>query len=262
MKTLIVSGGNVDILFLKELLKEKYDCIIAVDKGIEALHELNIKPSYIVGDFDSVNKDIVNIYRNENIQIQQHNPEKDYTDKEYAWLDENASSNKVIGIGEIGYDLHWDTTTLEEQEQAFIKQIKIALKHNLPVSIHTRDAIQKTYETLQKYGMQKLKGVIHSYSGSSEMAKEFIKLGFKLGISGPITFLNNRTMKEAVESVSLNDLITETDSPYLTPHPYRGKENGHKYIPLIVEKIAEIKDTNIEEVSKIIRENVKELFNI
>lgn len=187
---------------------------------------------------------------------------KDYTDKEYEWLDENASRNKVIGIGEIGYDLHWDTTTLEEQEQAFVRQIEIALKHNLPVSIHTRDAIQKTYETLNKYGMKKLKGVIHSYSGSSEMAKEFIKLGFKLGISGPITFLNNRTMKETVDSVSLNDIITETDSPYLTPHPYRGKENGPKYIPLIAEKIAEIKNVNIEEVSKIIRKNVKELFNI
>lgn len=103
MKTLIVSGGSVDILFLKDMLKEKYDCIIAVDKGIEALHELNIKPSYIVGDFDSVNKDIVNIYRNENIPIQEHNPEKDYTDTELGIkLAISLKASKISVVGGIG----------------------------------------------------------------------------------------------------------------------------------------------------------------
>lgn len=103
MKTLIVSGGNVDILFLEDILKEKHDCIIAVDKGIEALHELNIKPNYIVGDFDSVNKEIINIYRNENIPIQQHNPEKDYTDTELGIkLAISLKSTKISVVGGIG----------------------------------------------------------------------------------------------------------------------------------------------------------------
>lgn len=103
MKTLIVSGGSVDILFLKDILKEKYDCIISVDKGIEALHELNINPSYIVGDFDSVNKDIVNIYRNENIPIQEHNPEKDYTDTELGIkLAVSLKASKISVVGGIG----------------------------------------------------------------------------------------------------------------------------------------------------------------
>ena len=103
---------------------------------------------------------------------------------------------------------------------------------------------------------------MHSYSGSSEMAKEFIKLGFKLGISGPVTFKNGRTMKEVVEKIDLKYLLTETDSPYLTPHPYRGKENGPKYIPLIASTIASIKGISLEEVEKRIEENVKELFGV
>lgn len=187
---------------------------------------------------------------------------KDYSDLEYEWLDKNASNEKVVGIGEIGYDFHWDSTTKEEQEYAFINQIEIAKKHNLPISIHSRDAINLTYETLKKYAYPHVKGVMHSYSGTKEMAKLFINLGFKLGISGPVTFKNGRNMKEVVSDVSLNDLISETDSPYLTPDPYRGKENGPKYIPLIVEKIAEIKKVDLEIVSSTIRENVKELFKI
>lgn len=187
---------------------------------------------------------------------------KDYTDDEYEWLDKAANNSKVVGIGEIGYDFHWDTTSKIEQEKAFIKQIEIAKKHNLPISVHSRDAMELTYNTLKNYAYPSVKGVMHSYSGSKEMAHLFINLGFKLGISGPVTFKNGKAMKETVKDVSIDDLISETDSPYLTPDPYRGKENGPKYIPLIVEKIAELKEMNVEEIAHKIRKNVKDLFGI
>lgn len=187
---------------------------------------------------------------------------KNYKDEEYEWLDQNASHEKVIGIGEIGYDFHWDTTSKQEQEQAFIRQIEIAKKHHLPISVHSRDANELTLNTLKKYAYPEVQGVMHSYSGSKEMAHLFIDLGFKLGISGPVTFKNGRNMKETVSEVLLDNLISETDSPYLTPEPFRGKENGPKYIPLIVEKIAELKGISVEESAKKIRENVKDLFGI
>lgn len=237
-----------------------------IEQVIEEAKQANVTEFIVVGyDLDTSKKaiEIAEKYDFCYAIIGFHPTEiKDYTDAEYAWLDENAKHRKVIGIGEIGYDFHWDVTTESEQESAFERQLQIAIKHHLPVSIHTRDAILKTYNTLKKYKENDLKGVIHSYSGSSEMATEFIKLGYKIGISGPITFLNNRTMKETVQKVELKDLISETDSPYLTPHPYRGKENGPKYIPLVVEKIAETKGMSVDEVSKQIRENVKELFSI
>ncbi len=187
---------------------------------------------------------------------------KNYSDEEYNWLESNLTNKKVVALGECGYDFHWDVTTIEEQKEAFIRQIKLAIKYKKPLSIHSRDALQLTYDTLKKYNANIVGGVMHSYSGSSEMAKEFIKLNFRLGISGPVTFNNGRTMKEVVENIDLKYLITETDSPYLTPHPHRGKENGPKYIPLIINKIAEIKNLQIDVVEKQIEENVKELFGV
>ena len=187
---------------------------------------------------------------------------KEYTDAEYNWLDENATDSSVVAIGEIGYDFHWDVTTKEEQEYAFIKQLEIAKKHNLPISIHSRDAIELTYQTLKDNNASIVGGVMHSYSGSKEMAEKFVKLNFYLGISGPVTFKNGRVMKEVVEHVDLKYLLTETDSPYLTPHPFRGKENGPKYIPLIVDEISKIKNISKDTVEKQIEENVKKLFRV
>lgn len=187
---------------------------------------------------------------------------KYYNDEEYKWLEENLTHPKVVAIGECGYDFHWDTTTEEEQTAAFIRQIELAKKYNIPLSIHSRDAIQLTYETLKNNGAAQVGGVLHSYSGSKEMAKEFIKLNFMLGISGPVTFKNGKVMKEVVEHTNLEYLISETDSPYLTPHPYRGHENGPKYIPLIVEEIANIKGIHIKEVEEQIEKNVLKLFGV
>lgn len=187
---------------------------------------------------------------------------KNYSNEEYKWLDNASTHPKVVGIGEIGYDFHWDTTTKEEQQEAFIKQIKIAIKHNLPISIHSRDAIELTYETLKENHASIIGGVMHSFSGSKEMAKKFIDLNFYIGISGPVTFKNGRVMKEVVKNIDLKYILTETDSPYLTPHPYRGKENGPKYIPLIVDEIAKIKNVSTKEVETIVEENVKNLFGV
>lgn len=183
---------------------------------------------------------------------------KNYSDKEYLELDKMACDDRVIAIGEIGYDFHWDTTTKEEQYNAFIRQIDIAKKHNLPVIIHSRDAHQITFDTLKNQHIEQIGGILHSYSGSVEMAKEYIKLNMNFGISGPVTYKNGKNMKDVVENTDIKYLVSETDSPYLTPHPYRGKENGPKYIPLIVEEMAKIKNISINEMADAIEKMLTE----
>ncbi len=183
-------------------------------------------------------------------------------DTDYLWLEQNVKLQKVIAVGEIGFDLHWNTTTLEEQKIAFRKQVEIAKKVNKPIMIHSRDAAMITFEEVKNTHAEVVGGVLHSYSGSSELAKEYIKLGFNFGISGPVTFKNGKVMKEVVRNIPLDYLISETDSPYLTPHPYRGKQNGPKYLPLIVEEIAIIKGLDIEVVKSKIMDNVKRIFGV
>lgn len=187
---------------------------------------------------------------------------KEYTDIEYQWLEENVTNNKVVAIGEIGFDFHWDTTTKEEQLMAFKKQVEIAKKANKPLIIHSRDAIQLTYDMLKETNASIIGGVMHSYSGSLEMAPLFIKENFYLGIGGPVTFKNAKEIKKVVEHIDLKYLLSETDSPYLTPHPYRGTENSPKYIPLIVSEIANIKGIELEEVEEVLLHNTKRLFKI
>lgn len=187
---------------------------------------------------------------------------KGYGEDEYRWLEENVNHPKVVAIGEVGYDFHWDTTTEEEQEESFIRQIEIAKKANKPLIIHSRDAMNKTYLTLKEHHAEFIGGVMHSFSGSYEMAKEFIKLNFYIGLGGPVTFTNAKDPKIVAEKIDINYLLTETDSPYLTPHPYRGKENGPKYIPLIAQKICEIKQISSDEFADKILENTKRLFKI
>ena len=237
-----------------------------IEEVIKEANEVNVKKFFIVGydlETSRLAIEIAEKYENCFAIIGFHPTEiKNYTDIEYNWLDENASNPSVVAIGEIGYDFHWDTTTKEEQEIAFVKQIEIAKKHNLPISIHSRDAIELTYQTLKENNANIVGGVMHSYSGSKEMASKFINLNFYLGISGPVTFKNGRVMKEVVETIDLKYLVSETDSPYLTPHPYRGKENGPKYIPLIIEEIAKIKNISLDDVEKQIEENVKNLFRV
>lgn len=182
------------------------------------------------------------------------------TDDDYLTLEKLATNPKVVAIGEVGYDFHWDTTTKEQQEASFIRQIEMAKRLKLPLIIHSRDAHQITFDTLKNYHAEEVGGILHSYSGSVEMAKEYLKMNFNFGISGPVTFKNGKNMKDVVREIPISYLVSETDSPYLTPHPFRGLENGPKYIPLIVEEMATIKGITVKEMANNIANNVKRIL--
>lgn len=184
----------------------------------------------------------------------------DYSDNFFVYLEELIKNNKnIVGIGECGLDYYWDTSKKDLQRLVFLKQIELSIKYNLPLIIHSRDAIGDTLEVLKSVG-KPLKGVMHGYSGSLEMAKEFIKLGLKIGIGGVVTFKNAKNVKEVVKELDLSNIILETDCPYLTPTPYRGKRNAPYYIPLIANEIASIKDVDVKEVESITTNNANMLF--
>ena len=176
---------------------------------------------------------------------------------------ELSKDEKVIGIGEIGLDHHWykDPKDHEDQKKWFIKQIELANELDLPVSIHAREAIGDTLEVLKKHPLKR-GGVLHCYSGSVESLKEFAKLGLYFGFDGPITYKNANEPRACVAACPLDRLLVETDSPYLAPLPYRGSVNESKNIPILVEKMAEIKNMNVEELAEKLNENFTKLFRV
>lgn len=183
----------------------------------------------------------------------------DIIEEDYNKLQDIIKSNKkVVAIGEIGLDYHWNKDNKDKQREVFRKQLELAEKFNLPVVIHTRDAINETYEILKEYNVR---GVMHCFSGSKEMAKRFVDLGFLLGIGGVLTFKNSK-LYEVIESVKLENIVLETDSPYMAPVPVRGTINESANIPYIAEKIAEIKKINVEKVAEITTKNAICLFDL
>lgn len=185
-----------------------------------------------------------------------------YGKKEYDWLENMGRNDHVVAIGECGYDFYWTTTVKEEQTVAFIKQIEIAKRIGKPLVIHARNSMQETYELLVSMDAKKVGGVIHSFNGSLEMANLFINEGFYISVAGPITFPKSIDLRMVVENTDSNFLLSETDAPYLTPHPHRRNENYPKYLPLIVAKMAEIRNINITEMAEIINCNTETLFKI
>lgn len=167
-------------------------------------------------------------------------------------------NNKVYAIGEIGLDYYWVKDNKEEQKNLFISQIKLANKYNLPVIVHSRDSIQDCLNIIKE---NRCRGIIHCFSGSYEMAKEFIKYGFKLGIGGVLTFKNSK-LSEVIKKIDLKDIVLETDSPYLTPEPYRGKTNDPSNVYYVAKKISEIKEIDIEKVIKQTTQNAIDIFDI
>ncbi len=174
-------------------------------------------------------------------------------------IEKLASHEKCVAIGEIGLDYYWVNNNKEEQKKIFSSQIELAKNFNLPIIVHDRDAHEDTLNILKKY---KPNGVVHSFSGSLEMAKEILKLGMYLGIGGVITFKNAKKLPEVVEMLPLDRLLLETDAPYLTPVPFRSKTNHSQMIYLTAQKIAEIKNKTISEILEISYSNAQNLFGL
>ena len=181
-----------------------------------------------------------------------------YTDEDLRFIEEHINDERVVAIGEIGLDYYWTKDNKDKQKELFEYQLKLAESVNKPVIIHSREATQDTIEILKKYNVR---GVIHSFSGSYETACIYIKMGFLLGINGVITF-KICNLKDVVSKLDLKDIILETDSPYLTPVPYRGKRNDSSHVYDIAKYICEIKGCSMEELSKETNGNINRCFDI
>lgn len=172
----------------------------------------------------------------------------------YGWL----SRRKFAAIGEIGLDFFWDKTFVKEQYEVFEKQIELAITYNLPIVIHTRNAMQETIDVVKKYKGQ-VKGIFHCFGGTLEEANQVIDLGFYLGIGGVVTYKKSG-LADVIKQIDLQHIVLETDAPYLTPVPFRGKRNESSYLSYIVEKIAEVKEITVEEVAEITTANALKIF--
>ena len=182
-----------------------------------------------------------------------------FDEKNLIWLNEHINDEKIVALGEIGLDYHYDNTDKNKQLDIFKKQLDIAKKHDKPIIVHSRDSIQDTYDILKKYD---LKGSLHCFSGSLEMAHEFIKIGYLIGVGGVVTYKNAKNIVNVIENIDLEYILLETDAPYLTPEPFRKNKNDSSYIPVIARKIADIKGVSISLVEKTTSDNANSLFDI
>ena len=180
----------------------------------------------------------------------------------YDVLEKAAKFEKTVAIGEIGLDYYWDKElgVQEKQREWFKRQMLLAKEHNLPVIIHSRDAAEDTMRVMKEIKAEEIPGVIHCYSYSVEMAKEFVKMGYYIGIGGVVTFKNAKKLKEVAAEIPLERILLETDCPYMAPEPHRGERNSSLYLPYVVEKLAEIRNISKEEIISTTNQNARKLF--
>lgn len=181
------------------------------------------------------------------------------TDEDISLLDSQLENDKVIAVGEIGLDYYYTKENKDKQKELFEEMLNLARNHDLPVIVHSRKSIQDTFDILKKHDVV---GSMHCYQGSAEMAQQFIKLGFYIGIGGPITHTNNKKTKRMVKKIDSNRILVETDSPYLTPEEKKGEENTSLNLKYIIRKIAEELGMQEDEVIRITTQNAKRLFNL
>ena len=187
---------------------------------------------------------------------------KDYEKELEIVARELASPNEFVAVGEIGMDLYWDKTFLREQQRGLDRQIEWALEYGLPVVLHCREAFDHIYNVLKPYQQTPLKGIFHSFTGTSEEACRIMEFAdFMIGINGVVTFKKS-TLPEVLKNIPLERIVLETDSPYLTPVPFRGKRNESSYIPLIAQKIAELTGLETKKIEEITTQNALNLFNL
>ena len=240
------------------LSKDDYDDIDeiikkAIDQGVKRLFISGCDKKGIIESVE-ISKKYENVY----LELGFHPSEAEIvSENDIEWLKKIIEKNKkVIAIGEIGLDYHWVKDNKEKQQKLFKNMILIAKELNLPVVIHSRDAFQDTYDILKQMNVT---GVIHCFSGNIENAKMYTSLGFKLGIGGVSTFKNTK-LKEVIKEIQISNILLETDSPYLTPEPYRGRKNEPSYIPVIAENISKLKEIPLNNLAEIIEKNVNETF--
>lgn len=184
----------------------------------------------------------------------------DLTEADMDFIREHAANSKIVAIGEIGLDYHWDVASHDVQKHWFIRQMEVAKEVGLPICVHSRDAAADTLATMKEVRAHEIGGVIHCYSYSAEMAKEYLAMGFYIGIGGVVTFKNGRKCKEVVDIVPMERILLETDAPYLAPEPFRGKRNESAYLSYVAKAIAEIKGVTKDEVICQTKANAERLY--
>ncbi len=218
----------------------------------------NVNRFIVCGCSKKDNDEVLAIKRNDVYKVIGFHPDQAsiYQDSDIEEL--RQYKNQIIAIGEIGLDYYYGKDDIDKQKELFRKQLKLAEELNLPVVIHSRDAVMDTMNILKEYDVQ---GVIHSFSGSLEVAKEYIKMGFILGINGVITF-KNCNLKEVIKEIGVDHIIFETDSPYLTPVPYRGEKNEPAHIYDIAKFVSELCNIDMKKLSEITNKNINRIFDI
>ena len=244
------------------LFSEEFE--LDIDSCVERCKENNVNKIILVGFSDITNIKAQELAKKYDIfyptaGIHPEEANNDYLAK-FNGLKEFIKNNKVYAIGECGLDYYWDITYKEEQKKLLRLQCELALELDLPIIIHMRDATKDTYDILKDY--KGLRGVMHCYSGSYEMAKEFIKLGFYISLGGPVTFKNAKEPKLVANGIPLDRLLIETDCPFLAPTPFRGKRNESSYVKYVCEEIAKIREMSVSDIERITEENAKKLFKI
>lgn len=244
-------------LYLKQF-KDDIDKVIqrSIDKGINKF----IFPAIDSTHFDDMH-DLKNKYPGSIYLMSGLHPVdvKENFKEELEFVVNSLKSHSYVAIGEIGIDLYWDKTYLKQQQEAFEFQIRLAIKNDLPIVIHCREAFDEIFEILDKENCDKLRGVFHCFTGTLEQANRAIQLGFKLGIGGVVTFKNGGIDK-FLNRIDLNHIVVETDSPYLAPVPYRGKRNESSYITYVIDKLSEIYGLPIKKIASVTTKNAEKVF--
>lgn len=186
----------------------------------------------------------------------------DMTEKELAWIEELSHHPKVVAIGEMGLDYHWDKSPKDVQAEIFRKQIRLAKKRKMPIIIHNREATEDIIAILEEENAKEIGGIMHCYSDSVKYVERCLDMNFYISLGGPVTFKNAPLPKEVAKEVPFDRLLIETDAPYLAPHPKRGKRNEPAYVKLVAEKIAELRGVTLEEVAEQTTKNAFQVFGI
>ena len=246
-------------LYLKQFNQDIDEVIKrAINNGVDKFIFPAIDSSYSKQMHDLQNKYSKNIYLMSGLHPV--SVKENYKD-ELALVVKSLEDHNYIAIGEIGIDLYWDKTFLKQQQDAFEFQIRLAISNDLPIVIHCREGFDEIFEILDGEKCSKLRGVFHCFTGTLDQARRAINLGFKLGIGGVVTFKNGGIDK-FINQISINNIVLETDSPYLSPVPFRGKRNESSYIKYVLSKLSELYGISEEQLAKLTTENSKKIFRI